>query len=353
MQPFQCDLQPEILKHPITTHTHKQTQSSFKPPLHCGKKKGKPAAAATAAQTRYLSSPAAATLHGKIQGFVPRLPPQNYPHATFMQPFQRDLQPQLQITHRTAHIDTTTCCRTQRYLASPAAATWHWKTQGFVLRLPPQLTTCLRHHFTSSPLLPIVTTSHHHHLASSPLPFLTTSHRHHFPSSPPPFVHFPSSPLPFLTTSHRPHLPSSPLPFIITSHRHHFPSSPLPFLTISHRPHLPSSPLPFIITSHRHHFPSSPLPFLTISHRPHLPSSPLPFIITSHRHHFPSSPLPIVTTSHRHHLPSSAPSVIASLLYVMSHPSSRSIPIDSYSFVMYCYVMYCYVMYHPSSRSIP
>ena len=44
--------------------------------------------AATAAQTRYLSSPAAATLHGKTQGFVLRLPPQNIAHATFMQPWQ-------------------------------------------------------------------------------------------------------------------------------------------------------------------------------------------------------------------------------------------------------------------------
>ena len=34
-------------------------------------------AAASAAQRRYLSSPAAATLHGKTQGFVLRLPPQN------------------------------------------------------------------------------------------------------------------------------------------------------------------------------------------------------------------------------------------------------------------------------------
>ena len=42
-------------------------------------------AAATAAHTRYLSSPAAATLHGKIHGFVLRLPPQNKAHATFMQ----------------------------------------------------------------------------------------------------------------------------------------------------------------------------------------------------------------------------------------------------------------------------
>jgi hypothetical protein len=34
------------------------------------------AAAATAAHTRYLLSPAAATLHGKTQGFVLWLPPQ-------------------------------------------------------------------------------------------------------------------------------------------------------------------------------------------------------------------------------------------------------------------------------------
>ena len=40
MQPFQCDLQAQIPKHPITTQrTHKHTQSSLKPPLQCGKKK--------------------------------------------------------------------------------------------------------------------------------------------------------------------------------------------------------------------------------------------------------------------------------------------------------------------------
>ena len=63
--------------------------------------------AAPAAHTRYLSSPAAATLHGKTQGFVLRLPPHNTRHATFMQPFQCDLQPQLQETHRTTHTGTT------------------------------------------------------------------------------------------------------------------------------------------------------------------------------------------------------------------------------------------------------
>ena len=71
-------------------------------------------AAATAAHTRYLSSPAAATLHGKTQGFVLRLPPQNIAHATFMQQFQCDLQRQLQETHRTTHTGTTTRCKTHR-----------------------------------------------------------------------------------------------------------------------------------------------------------------------------------------------------------------------------------------------
>ena len=46
------------------------------------KKNDKPTAAAPAAQTRYLSSSPAATLHGKTQGFVLRLPPQNRALAT-------------------------------------------------------------------------------------------------------------------------------------------------------------------------------------------------------------------------------------------------------------------------------
>ena len=46
------------------------------------KKNDKPTAAATVAHTRYLSSSPAATLHRKTQGFVLRLPPQNIAHAT-------------------------------------------------------------------------------------------------------------------------------------------------------------------------------------------------------------------------------------------------------------------------------
>ena len=81
MQPFQCDLQSEIPKHPIPTHTQahpKQLQATV---TLRQKKTDKPTAAATVAHTRYLSSSPAATLHGKTQGFVLRLPPQNIVHA--------------------------------------------------------------------------------------------------------------------------------------------------------------------------------------------------------------------------------------------------------------------------------
>ena len=175
MQPFQCDLQPQIPRHPINTHAVRQ-------------KKSKPTAAATAAHRRYLSSPAAATLHGKTQGFVLRLllpntsPMQHscshynafcsitsqtctylrtwqHQMTTIMQPFQCDLQPQIPkhpiTTHAQAHpkqleatvtvrqknrqTDRSRNRRTQEVpFILPAAATLHGKTQGFVLRLPPQ-----------------------------------------------------------------------------------------------------------------------------------------------------------------------------------------------------------------------
>ena len=132
--------------------------------------------------------------------------------TTIMQPFQCYLQPEIQEPNRTTHTDTTTRCRTQRRnrsrperpqpqppLSSPAAATLHGKTQGFVLQLPLQ------------------NKAH-----------ASFMHPHHFPSSSLPLSHhFPSSPLPFVTTSHRHHFPSSPLPIVTTSLPHHFPSSPL------------------------------------------------------------------------------------------------------------------------------
>ena len=221
MQPFQCDLQPEIPKHPTTTHTHKHTKAAssrrytaakkkkrqtdpsrnrrtdqvpfiagcsyftpknirFRAPASCpkhspmqhhaaitmrfaastrklapiyaqnntrtpddkshaaipmqsatgdsktpfnyadtstpkaassrrytaAKKNDTPTPAATAAQTRYLSSPAAATLHGKRQGFVLRLPPQNIAPCNIMQPLQWGSQHQLANLHLSTHRTT-------------------------------------------------------------------------------------------------------------------------------------------------------------------------------------------------------------------------------------------------------
>ena len=114
MQPFHCDLQPQIQDTHRTTYT--ETSTRFRTQRR-NTFPDETTAAATAAHTRYLSSPAEGTSHGKTDGFVLRLPPQHKPHATFMQP---------------------------------------------------SLQCILRH-------------SLHHHFPSSPPPFLTTSLRHHVP----------------------------------------------------------------------------------------------------------------------------------------------------------------------------
>ena len=62
--------------------------------------------AAPAANRRYLSSPPAATLHGKMQGFVVRLPPPNKAHATFMQPLQYVSQHDVATRHLSTHMST-------------------------------------------------------------------------------------------------------------------------------------------------------------------------------------------------------------------------------------------------------
>ena len=62
--------------------------------------------AAPAAHTRYLASSPAATLHGKTQGFVLRLPPHKVAHATLTQPFQCDPQPEIQETPIELHRQT-------------------------------------------------------------------------------------------------------------------------------------------------------------------------------------------------------------------------------------------------------
>ena len=152
-QPFQCDPQPEIQETHRTTQTNTTTRCRTQ---RRNQFAHETTPAAPAAHTRYLASSAAATFHGKTQGFVLRLPPHKVAHATLTQPFQCDPQPKIQETHRTTQTDTTTRCKTHRrnqfahettpaapvaqtrYLSSSAAATLHGKTQGLVLRLPPQ-----------------------------------------------------------------------------------------------------------------------------------------------------------------------------------------------------------------------
>ena len=202
MQPLQCDLQPRIQETQGTVHTVTTT--------HCRTQRrnqvaDETTAAATNAHTRYLSSPPAATLHGKMQAFVLRLPPQHKPHATFMQPLQCALQHHVANLHgntrwwqscshsnaicnyrfkkrielRTqeqplvaehrggthyARNHPSRTRRTKRYLSSPPAAILHGKIQGFLLRLPPQhkphatsmqpLQCVLQHHVATRMYLP-------------------------------------------------------------------------------------------------------------------------------------------------------------------------------------------------------
>ena len=154
MQPFQCDLQPQLQETHRTTHTGTTIVAKHIE----GTKRPQPQPPHTRGTFHRRLQPLYTEKHKvSCSGFLP----QNKAHATFMQPFQCDLQPQLQETHRTTHTGTTIVAKQHRrnqttaaataahtrYLSSPAAATLHGKTQGFVLRLPPQLTTSLRHHF--------------------------------------------------------------------------------------------------------------------------------------------------------------------------------------------------------------
>ena len=81
-------------------------------------------------------------IHGKTQGFVLRLRPQNKVqrniHAAITMRFAstRGKTPK-ENRLRVETIQAAPAAH-RRYLSSPAAATWHGKTQGFVLRLPPQ-----------------------------------------------------------------------------------------------------------------------------------------------------------------------------------------------------------------------
>ena len=290
MQPFQCDLQPQIPKHPITTHAQAHPKQLEATVTMRQKKANRPQP-----QPPHTGS----TFHRRLQPlytekhkvscsrFLPNTSPMqhscSYYNAfrsitsqtctylrtwqhqmtTIMQPFQCDLQPQIPKhpipTHAQAHPKQLEATVTMRQKKRQTDRSRNRRTQEV-----PFIAGCS--HFTrknarfcapasstkQSPL------SIHAAITKSPLPkgttSLTTSLPHHFPSSP-------------LPSSLRQHSKTKPIEHpcshykVSTSQSHHFPSSPLPFLTTSLRHHFPKSRLPKVTT-----LPSSPLPL--VSHRP-------------------------------------------------------------------------------------
>ena len=184
MQPFQCDLQAQIqethrITHTGTTWNNHLLQNIEEEPNDPSRNRR--------THTRYLSSPAAA----------------NTEHATFMQPFQCDLQAQIQETHRITHTGTTWNNHLlQNTEEEPNDPSRNRRTHEVPFHRRPQPLYTEKHKVSCPGFLP--TTQSMQHSCS------------HFPSSPLPIPH---------------HFPSSPLPFVTTSLRHHFPRSPLPFVT--------------------------------------------------------------------------------------------------------------------------
>ena len=102
-QALQCDLQPQLQETHRPTYTDTTTRCRTQ---RRNQFATETTSAATAARTRYLPSPAAATLHGKIQGFVLLLPPQNIAHATSMQPLPCISQHHVANPHLSTHMPT-------------------------------------------------------------------------------------------------------------------------------------------------------------------------------------------------------------------------------------------------------
>ena len=203
-QPFLCDMPPKIQQAHRTTHTWTTTGGRTpREPLT-----PQTIAAAPAAQRRYLSSPAAAPLHGKrkvsCSSFLPKRKPMqhscshyiafcsitcltrmfrhSWPKnvATIMQPLHCDLQPETQQAHRTMHAWTTTRGRTPREnRLRPKRSQPHPPHRGdtFHRRLQPLYTE--KQKVSCSGFLPNTTNTTLMQPLQSPLPKVTT-----LPSSP-------------------------------------------------------------------------------------------------------------------------------------------------------------------------
>ena len=221
--------------------THKHTQSSFKPPLQCGKTKRQTDRSCTCRtqEVPFIDGCNHFTRKNiekhtiSCSSFLPNTSPvqrscshhnafcsmtwltrmylRTWQHhmTTIMQPFQCDPRPQIQETHRTTHTGTTTRCRTQRrnqfahetapaapaphrrYLSSPAATTLHGKTlKNTQFRAPassPTQSPCNVHaaiiqyvsqHDAANPHVPLhMATPDHNNNAAIPMRSATTDSR--------------------------------------------------------------------------------------------------------------------------------------------------------------------------------
>ena len=141
-QPFQCELQPQIQETHRSTHTGTTTR--------CRTQRRRRRNRLTSKRTKPHPPHTGGTFHRRLQplytekckvscsGFLPKTKPMqhscshynafcsmtwlirmhlrtwHHQMTTMTQPFQCDVQPQVQETHRTTHTGTTTRCRTQR-----------------------------------------------------------------------------------------------------------------------------------------------------------------------------------------------------------------------------------------------
>ena len=139
MQPFQCDLQPQIQETHRTTHTGTSTRCRTQRRNRLNSKRSKPQPPHTRGTFHRRLKPFYTEKYKvSCSGFLPKTKPMQHSCShynafcsmtwltrmhlrtwqhqmtTTMQPFQCDLQTQIQETHRNTHTGTTTRCRTQR-----------------------------------------------------------------------------------------------------------------------------------------------------------------------------------------------------------------------------------------------
>ena len=166
-QPLQCDLQAQIPKHPITTHTQAHPKQLEATVTLRQKKNDKPTAAAPAAQTREVPFIVACShfTRKNTRFRAPASSPKQSP-CNIMQPFQCDLQAQIPkhpiTTHTQAHpkqLEATVTLRQKKTINRPQPHPPH-RRGTFHRRLQPLYTE--KHKVSCSGFLPKTEPLQHH-----------------------------------------------------------------------------------------------------------------------------------------------------------------------------------------------